>query len=125
MLDARIVAASTQGFAPAAHSESARVDRIAPSAHGVALGFAMRTPIVETEQLHESPPIRGYSPDAGKFPQMADRQVGPEDSNLQPDRYERATFPGQFGKIRCLDHPKLVGYFKSSLPLGQSTTGQV
>src|SRR5215831_4843202 len=71
MLDARMVAASTQGFAPAAHSESERADRIAPSAHGVALGFAMRTPIVETERPHESPPIRGYSPDAGKSPQMS------------------------------------------------------
>jgi hypothetical protein len=33
-------------------------------------------PIVETERLHESPPIRGYSRTAGKSLQVADCLVG-------------------------------------------------
>src|SRR5215831_13268048 len=44
MLDARIVATSTQGFAPAAQARSGRADWMTPSAHGAALGFAMKGP---------------------------------------------------------------------------------
>jgi len=35
-----MVAVSTQGLALATQTESARADRMAPSAHGVPLGFA-------------------------------------------------------------------------------------
>jgi hypothetical protein len=39
MLDARIAASNTHGFAPAAQLATARVDRIVASSHGLAFGL--------------------------------------------------------------------------------------